>query len=54
LRGPAVEKTANDVARNRRAITGEMGHVRLRTRLGDPVGEWNCELFGAASKLVAA
>lgn len=49
----AVEKTLRDAVRNLRAITGPMGHVRLRTSLrgdGDPVTVF---LGNGASNLAA-
>ena len=35
-RPTAVEKTMNEVARNRRSIVGPMGHVQVRSRCGSP------------------
>lgn len=45
-RPSAVEKTVNEVTRNRRAVMGPMGHIRVRSRCTLPAIE--VELFGGA------
>lgn len=49
-RSTTVEKTANEVARKRRAIVGPMGHVRVRSNCESPSSP-SVELFGSATAL---
>jgi beta-lactamase superfamily II metal-dependent hydrolase len=49
-RDGAVEKTLKEVTRGRRALTGAMGHVRLRAPAGDP-SRIRVELFHTAHRL---
>jgi hypothetical protein len=44
-RGGAVDKTAGTIARNRKAVEGPIGHVRLRSKPQDPI---SVELFSGA------
>lgn len=50
-RDPMVEKTARDVARNRRVISGDTGQVRLRMPILGESAHPSLELFPPALKL---
>jgi hypothetical protein len=51
-RDRAVDRTIDAIARDRRAITGPMGHVRVRVPCDDP-SAMTVELFGGAEHLAA-
>ncbi len=54
-RPAAVEKTIREIAKDRRAVVGQLGHIRIRAPLFNTLRERpTVELFGAAMKLKAA
>jgi beta-lactamase superfamily II metal-dependent hydrolase len=52
-REPAVERTAKNVVTNRRVLKGQLGHVRMRCKVGEAIPTFSIDLFGPALELVA-
>lgn len=52
-RDAAVDRTVKEAVKNRRVLRGQMGHVRLRCKMGQPTPRFDIELLGPALELVA-